>query len=651
MLGGAITTADGAALIIEGESSTLNGVMVNGILDVGNSVSGAALTVTNGLVLNGTALMGNPTNSDYGAIFFAGTQALSGSGTVVFGDNANTGYNALRLADGGTTLTIGPGITVEGQNGTLGYSSGYGGPQNVSVINQGTISADVSSGTITLTPQSFTNQGTVAASRGIITANAGFVANGGILAVGLSSFSSYGQIQVTGNAMLGGALDVSFLGGYVPAISNSFTLVTYGSFTGSFSSVNLPLVPLWQTTYGSTTLTLLVTDINKLVITAQPTGTNAGAILAPVVVQVEDAASDPVATNGVPVTIALSSGSGTLSGTLTRNTDAAGQATFNDLSIKLVGTKTLQASASAAEFTPATSASFAITPAAAAQLALLTASSSLKQNLTVFSPAPVVQVQDQFGNAVINSTASITARVASGGGGSLAGTTGVTLSGATSSATFNYLYYNLANPRIDESVVVYFTSPGLASVTNSPMMVDFVGMLTLTNGNSLVEIDPTSDQGMYSWTVDGTDQLYQHWFWLRQGASGPQSSFDQLGTAWGLYNTTSNAGVMFLPPGLNINLGYALAGGAPGSDASEVVETLMIQNTNDSSVTLHLFDYADYDLAGNPEGDTVSFPTTNSVLQQGNGMTLTQTVQVRHPIIGRRVGTRSSWMNLQGIPR
>src|SRR5207249_877019 len=114
---------------------------------------------TNGLVLNGAALLGNPTNGFanslkwWGEISFAGSQTLSGNGTVVFGNATYTPLattyfiDALRLRDGGTTLTIGPGITVRGQNGTIGNLY-WGGPPNVSIVNQGTISADVADGTI-----------------------------------------------------------------------------------------------------------------------------------------------------------------------------------------------------------------------------------------------------------------------------------------------------------------------------------------------------------------------------------------------------------------------------------------------------------------------------------------------------------------------
>ena len=144
-------------------NGTLDGVTVNGSLDVGNSVYGAGLTVLDGLTLNGTMLVGNPTNSAYGYVNFNGTQTLGGSGTVVFGNQPS--YNSLRLTTGGTMLTLGSGITVRGQNGWIGYDPNFGGPQNVSVINQGIIASD-SGGTITVNAQPLVNSGTVAMSNG-----------------------------------------------------------------------------------------------------------------------------------------------------------------------------------------------------------------------------------------------------------------------------------------------------------------------------------------------------------------------------------------------------------------------------------------------------------------------------------------------------
>ena len=193
--GGNLILSNGVPLVVSG-NLTLDGVSVNGVLDVGRTVNGASVTVTNGLVLNGTAYLGNPTNSNYGAIGFAGTQTLGGNGTVLFGASnpwGNDMANALWLVYGGTTLTNGPGITVRGQNGTVGAvpSSPWSGPANVTVVNQGTISADVAGGTIVLSAQPLTNLGLVQSPAGTVDL-AGMVSGlGNIQSVG-------GAVEVTG---------------------------------------------------------------------------------------------------------------------------------------------------------------------------------------------------------------------------------------------------------------------------------------------------------------------------------------------------------------------------------------------------------------------------------------------------------------------
>ena len=64
----------------------------------------------------------------------------------------------------GHNLTLGTNITVRGHSGQIGQSTScIGTPANVSVINQGVISADISGGTINLRAQNFTNQALVRA--------------------------------------------------------------------------------------------------------------------------------------------------------------------------------------------------------------------------------------------------------------------------------------------------------------------------------------------------------------------------------------------------------------------------------------------------------------------------------------------------------
>jgi hypothetical protein len=82
---------------------------------------------------------------------------------------------------------------------------------------------------------------------------------------------------------------------------------------------------------------------------------------------------------------------------------------------------------------------------------------------------------------------------------------------------------------------------------------------------------------------------------------------------------------------LAVTLSVSLQGGATGSHTSSLAETISLQNTNTSSVTLHLYDYTDFDLGGTETGDTVSVSTNNVAVQQGKGVTAIQSIQGQAP--------------------
>jgi formylmethanofuran dehydrogenase subunit C len=293
--GGTVLATNGA-LLLYSAGGTLDGVTVNGVLDVGNTYSAATLTVTEGLVLNGTMLVGNATNNNYGAISFAGNQVLGGNGTVVFGDYngwGNSSANALSPANSGATLVLGPGITVRGQNGTIG-TAGYpwNSPANVSVVNQGTISADVSGGTIIVAGASLSNSGQlvesgsggsitvtantlntglIGADQGTITFSGGFTQYVGTLDFGLSSPADFGQINLTGNASVGGTLASQLNGGYLPSPGDSFAVLNYGTSIVGFTNVALAAGVAWQTNYSQGVLTLVAKGILPLGVTISPT--------------------------------------------------------------------------------------------------------------------------------------------------------------------------------------------------------------------------------------------------------------------------------------------------------------------------------------------------------------------------------------------
>src|SRR6185503_8496428 len=127
-------------------------------------------------------------------------------------------------------------------------------------------------------------------------------------------------------------------------------------------------------------------------------------------------------------TVALTTGSGTLSGTLTK-TAVAGVAYFtgNNLSINLVGANkvlTMSATLTAGARTTTTSPAFAITAAAASQLAVVTQPSASTVAGVAFAQQPVVQIQDTFGNVVttgVDATRVVTVALTTGSG-TLSGT-------------------------------------------------------------------------------------------------------------------------------------------------------------------------------------------------------------------------------------
>ena len=627
--GGMITN-----LTVSGGAVTGNNT-VNGIFNTGANLSGS-LKVLSGSAVNwsGGSMQG-PVNIAAGATLTLRSNTtmelwgpLTNAGTVVC-----TGGGGLQLDYSGANNQFGLIQNLAGglwdiqDDGDLLASDGNGEYfQNAGIVQK---SAGVS-GTIIEIP--FINGGTTKALQATLDFDGPVTLAGGTLVNGLGSASTYGQFFIEGSTALAGALSVIWLGGFVPALSNSFSLVNYTQgHTGTFSPLTLPSPAVWETNYSASALTVVVTDIEELVILDSPGGTNAGAVLAPLVVQLRDSlTTNAVPTSGVPVTVAIASGGGTLSGTVTRNTDATGTATFNDLSINLVGNKALVVSAPG--IAPATSGLFTITPAAAAQLSILTPPAARQQDGEPFQPFPVIQVDDAFGNVVPNSTAVITAHVTSSATGILGRSTSANANGSSGSATFTNLAYSLANPVASETITIYFTSPGLAPVTNNPVLVNFIfGLITLQSGNSVLQINPTDDHGVFSWEVDGIELLYQQWFWVRLGASGPQTSLDTLSAPLGIALSPSNATINYVAAPLNVNLGFLLQGGAQGSDASGLAEVLSVQNTTNSAIALYVFQYANFDLAGFEGADTISFPTTNSVVQQGGNTTLTETVQSPPP--------------------
>jgi hypothetical protein len=163
---GSVTTAAGSALTVAdfvafSTPPTLDGVQLNGTLAITGYYTSAQ--ILNGLVLNGEIDLGASGSFTSSTLSFGNSgdtaaQALSGTGTVVFGAD----YNGDTLANASAgVLTIGSGITIEG-----GGSSNITGP----IDNQGTILENTVGGSLFIgsffASVPWTNDGTISAASG-----------------------------------------------------------------------------------------------------------------------------------------------------------------------------------------------------------------------------------------------------------------------------------------------------------------------------------------------------------------------------------------------------------------------------------------------------------------------------------------------------
>ncbi len=140
--------------------------------------------------------------------------------------------------------------------------------------------------------------------------------------------------------------------------------------------------------------------------------------------------------------------------------------------------------------------------------------------------------------------------------------------------------------------------------------------VTLANQNSVVEIDPDSQAGMYTWRVDGTDNLFQRWFWYRLGGFGPESPIDTISSAAVTgFGGSANGGLTYENAALRIEVNYTLMGGVAGSLDSNLDEQIRITNKSSGTLNFHFFEYTDFDLNGTPSDDTAAMVGPAAVLQ------------------------------------
>ena len=263
--------------------------------------------------------------------------------------------------------------------------------------------------------------------------------------------SSVTLAVASGPGSLSGTVTVAASSG-VATFSN-LKLNTTGSYTLTASDGSL-------TSATSSSFAVSAASASKVVYGVQPSNVTAGVADSPsIAVDVEDQFGNIVTTDSSNVTLAVASGPGSASGTLTVAA-SSGVATFSNVKFDTAGNYTLAASDGA--LSGATSSSFTVSAAAASKVVYGVQPSNVTVGVAD-SPSITVDVEDQFGNIVASDSSSVTLAVASGPG-SLSGT--LTVAASSGIATFSNVKLNTAG-----SYTLTASDGALISATSSSFTV------------------------------------------------------------------------------------------------------------------------------------------------------------------------------------
>ena len=147
--------------------------------------------------------------------------------------------------------------------------------------------------------------------------------------------------------------------------------------------------------------------------------------------------------------------------------------------------------------------------------------------------------------------------------------------------------------------------------------------VTMTDGNSTVLIDPESSAGIYDWTIGGTSHLAQQWFWFRASVDGwndREYSIDTIGTPVVTQPVPNLATLTYTDSQgrFAIETMLILAGG-DGFHAADLAEIVKVINLSNDPITFTLFEYGDYNLAGDPVDVSLKIAGGNTAEQAGIG--------------------------------
>jgi T5SS/PEP-CTERM-associated repeat protein len=219
---------------------------------------GGVVTTTTGYIARRADSDGQVTVQDAGSIWELSDSLSVGGGSEPGGTGKLTvrGDGAVTVAN---TLVVGGDGTVNLDGGRMAVGTG-GLPTNVGALRVGPGGLVAGVGTVI---GNLTNEGEVAPgnSPGTLKVQGNFTQGvNGILNLEIGSTAA-DLLQVTGNAKLGGTLNLGLFDGFIPHAGATYDLLTASNLSGAFAKIDLPDLGVgrsWQFNYGADRFSIAV---------------------------------------------------------------------------------------------------------------------------------------------------------------------------------------------------------------------------------------------------------------------------------------------------------------------------------------------------------------------------------------------------------
>lgn len=165
-------------------------------------------------------------------------------------------------------------------------------------------------------------------------------------------------------------------------------------------------------------------------------------------------------------------------------------------------------------------------------------------------------------------------------------------------------------------IVMLATLGSLAHADAPITLTDIMGP------NTVVNIDPYTQAGIYEWLVDGTNHMRQNSYWFSVG-SGPITPISSLGSITVTPSMDMMCSVLYSGSLFDMEISYMLMGAPLGSGQSDIAQIVSINNKTGSVLDFSLYEFVNLDLNGKSLGQSGTLPNS-STLSQTEGTTESQ---------------------------